>query len=495
MMKKDEQLSDSGFLHGESLVLYRQFKDITPLHESKGGFSRLFRAQRMGKWQVLKCLKPEFAQQDEYRALLQKEFEIGFHLDHPNIARTESLEEVEGLGICIVEEYVDGKSLRELMGVKDLSRNRIIGIMSQLADALEYLHQHQIVHRDLKPENILITAKGDYVKLIDFGLSDADSYTILKQPAGTRRYAAPEVFGSSSESNGIAADIYSFGKILEELNTQLPHPDALLKKIAARCTQRNPHDRYTSLSSISWNSPRTRYYIWALSILFLLFIIIMAYLWRGSSLGETPQSIASEKETAKEATKETAKETHDSVLADESLSKKTTDYSSKAVVSVTNESPAIRREKTEKDSLNSLEKFSTWMQSYMPNAVVGILDTMEYMVATADYNLPNVVINNSFQKVKQRIINDGDKKLKELFDNDDPNLPIAENNFILYYKRCMSRLLSSKEYKQHIEKVKKDMSHLPGRRQYIRDFERKRRKWDSIQKQQSQEHTPLSDKQ
>ena len=71
----DEQQSDSGFLHGESLVLSRQFKDISPLHESKGGFSRLFRAQRMGKWQVLKCLKPEFAQQAEYRALLQKEFE------------------------------------------------------------------------------------------------------------------------------------------------------------------------------------------------------------------------------------------------------------------------------------------------------------------------------------------------------------------------------------------------------------------------------------
>lgn len=120
---------------------------------------------------------------------------------------------------------------------------------------------------------------------------------------------------------------------------------------------------------------------------------------------------------------------------------------------------------------------------------------MEYMVATAHYNLPNVVIDNSFQKVKQRIINDGDKKLKELFDDEDPNLPIAENNFILYYQRCMSRLLASKEYKQHIEKVKKDMSHLPGRRQYIRDFERKRRKRDSIQKQQSQEHTPLSDNQ
>ena len=257
MMKKDERLSDSGFLHGESLVLSRQFKDITPLHESKGGFSRLFRAQRMGKWQVLKCLKPEFAQQDEYRALLQKEFEIGFHLDHPNIARTESLEEVEGLGVCIVEEYVDGKSLRELMESRNWTSSRIVHIMRQVADALEYLHQHQIVHRDLKPENILVTTQGDYVKLIDFGLSDAANYAILKQPAGTRSYAAPEVFSFPSEYNGIAADIYSYGKILEELNALLPRKSSHLEKIANICTQSSPSDRYATLNDIeSGTAPR-----------------------------------------------------------------------------------------------------------------------------------------------------------------------------------------------------------------------------------------------
>lgn len=284
----DEQQSDSGFLHGESLVLSRQFKDITPLHESKGGFSRLFRAQRMGKWQVLKCLKPEFAQQAEYRALLQKEFEIGFRLNHPNIVRTESLEEVEGLGVCIVEEYVDGKILRDLMESKKWTRNRIVGIMRQVADALEYLHQHQVVHRDLKPENILITAQGDYVKLIDFGLSDADNYAILKQPAGTRRYAAPEVFSSSSASNGIAADIYSFGKILEELNALLPYKSSRIEKIVKICTQPNPSDRYTTLNDINWDK-RSNYYKWETAAVIFFLLLVMAYLWWNGRRSDSPQ--------------------------------------------------------------------------------------------------------------------------------------------------------------------------------------------------------------
>lgn len=295
MMKKDEQFSDSGFLHGESLVLSRQFKDITPLHESKGGFSRLFRAQRMGKWQVLKCLKPEFAQQDEYRALLQKEFEIGFHLDHPNIARTESLEEVEGLGVCIVEEYVDGKSLRELMESRNWTSSRTVHIMRQVADALEYLHQHQIVHRDLKPENILVTTQGDYVKLIDFGLSDAANYAILKQPAGTRSYAAPEVFSFPSEYNGIAADIYSYGKILEELNALLPRKSSRLEKIANICTQSSPSDRYATLNDIEWDK-RNNYYKLGIAAAILLSLIVLAFLWfderQRDSKQESIQSMA-----------------------------------------------------------------------------------------------------------------------------------------------------------------------------------------------------------
>ena len=60
-------------------------------------------------------------------------------------------------------------------------------IARQLLLVMEYVHEQQIVHRDLKPANIMIARNGGTLKLIDFGLSDADSYTILKSPARYRR--------------------------------------------------------------------------------------------------------------------------------------------------------------------------------------------------------------------------------------------------------------------------------------------------------------------
>ena len=96
-------------------MLSSQFRDITLISESERGFSRVLRAQRMGKWHVLKCLKPQLADIPEYRSLLQKEFEIGYQLNHPNIVRTIGLEEVEGLGVCIVMEYVEGRTLKQFL--------------------------------------------------------------------------------------------------------------------------------------------------------------------------------------------------------------------------------------------------------------------------------------------------------------------------------------------------------------------------------------------
>jgi serine/threonine protein kinase len=83
-------------------------------------------------------------------------------------------------------------------------------------DAVEYIHRKGIVHRDLKPENIIITRNGEHVKLIDFGLADADQYAVLKQPAGTPKYMSPEQKerAEADERN----DIYSLGVIMEQMD-------------------------------------------------------------------------------------------------------------------------------------------------------------------------------------------------------------------------------------------------------------------------------------
>lgn len=94
----------------------------------------------------------------------------------------------------------------------------------------------------------MLTGNGGNVKLIDFGFSDADSYAVLKQPAGTWRYAAPE------QEAGLAvdarADIYALGVIMGEINGALPRKWARLWHVAARCTKADAALRYASAGEI-----------------------------------------------------------------------------------------------------------------------------------------------------------------------------------------------------------------------------------------------------
>ena len=178
------------------------------------GYSLLTKANRNGKWVMLKGLKAEYRRLDVYVKALRKEYDILSSLQHPNIISAESLEEVEGLGTCIVQEYVHGRNLREVLesGFSKESKQQIV---RELIDAVEYIHKKQVVHRDLKPSNIMLTDDGRHVKLIDFGLSDSEVYTFLKQPSGTEAYMSPEQKSLSvSDSRN---DIYSLGCIMERM--------------------------------------------------------------------------------------------------------------------------------------------------------------------------------------------------------------------------------------------------------------------------------------
>ena len=190
------------------------FSNISEVYVSKSGFSRLLSAVRYGKRYMLKCLKPDFAFTPVYRQALMKEFEIGLQLDHPNICRTISMEPVEELGECIVMEYVDGENLETAVTSGTFTEEKARKIAAQLLDAMEYMHAKQTVHRDIKPSNIMVTHRGGDVKLIDFGLSDSETFCVLKIPAGTRGYIAPEQLQPNAISSP-SADIYSFGKVLE----------------------------------------------------------------------------------------------------------------------------------------------------------------------------------------------------------------------------------------------------------------------------------------
>lgn len=206
-----------------------QFSDFTPIPCK--GFNLLCKAKRYGRWWVLKGLKEQYRQDENYKNLLHKEFDILISLQHSNIVSAYSMEEIPEMGTCIVMEWIDGITLEHWSGRKAEGED----IFLQLLDAVHYIHAKQIVHRDLKPSNIMITHNGNHVKLIDFGLSDTDDFTILKQPAGTPGYISPEQI--VSQQADIRNDIFSIGCILEKILPGKPYT-AIIKRCKVPIAQR-----------------------------------------------------------------------------------------------------------------------------------------------------------------------------------------------------------------------------------------------------------------
>ena len=245
----NNDISSSGFViqenNSEMISSFHSIKEI----ETKG-YSCLYTATKFGKKVILKGLKPEFKKERFYQDLLKKEFEISYSLDHPNIVKIIDFQNILNIGDCIVMEYVEGVTLREFVESQRIeeAQNRrdkrvYEKIFNELLDAMEYFHSKQIIHRDLKPDNILITNNGNNVKIIDFGLSDADDYVILKQAAGTRKYAAPEQLIPNNTID-CRADIYSLGIILKNNFPKSYH------KIAEKCAQQDKEKRFSSAGDI-----------------------------------------------------------------------------------------------------------------------------------------------------------------------------------------------------------------------------------------------------
>ena len=231
-------------------ALASTFTDIKEL-SVQGAMSTVYQGKKYGKWHIIKRIKPQFKDNPQYRELFMKEFDNGVQLDHPNIVRFEDKgEDAEGLWYTM--EYVDGRPLSDLIKTGELIKNERLtrSIITQLCDALTYVHKKQIVHRDLKPDNILVTYRGDNVKVLDFGLAYSDSYDDHLVKAGTPKYAAPEQMTKGNLVDQ-RADIYAVGMILLEMCTgslvdktasTVQNPN--FKLVISRATQADPDQRY-----------------------------------------------------------------------------------------------------------------------------------------------------------------------------------------------------------------------------------------------------------
>ena len=233
-------MNDSSFIISP---VSADFSDVWSEPEllSSKGHNAIYVATRFGRKYVLKALAEPYRESTPHIELLRKEFTIGVGVDHPNIVRLLDFGHMDSIGWYIQMEYIDGITLDQFLETNPpmAIRRRVI---EQFLGALSCLHERQIIHRDIKPSNILITRNGNTVKLIDFGVSDADDYVTFKQPAGSMAYIAPEQLEGKTIDN--RADIYAVGKIIALLFSHR------YKYIARRCTRTNPADRYSSCAQV-----------------------------------------------------------------------------------------------------------------------------------------------------------------------------------------------------------------------------------------------------
>lgn len=254
MAKVYDEEPASGFVRPDDILKTDRFTDFSTV--SNRGYSLLTRAKRHGRWWMMKGLKEQYRHDTVFRALLQKEYEITSQLQHPMVVSAFSLEEIGELGLCIVMEWVDGVTLKEWLAQGKHTKKQRRHVADMLLDVLAYVHSRQTQHRDLKPSNIMLTHDGQHLKLIDFGLSDTESHAILKAPAGTEGYMAPD--GPS--------DIYSLGCILREL-----HLGQLSCMVVQKCCA-PLRRRYTDIPTIQKDLHRC--WLWPRRLLIIAGLVI-----------------------------------------------------------------------------------------------------------------------------------------------------------------------------------------------------------------------------
>lgn len=200
----------------------------------RGGMAEVHEGNdlRLGRRVAVKILRPELARDPSFHQRFRREAHSAAALNHPNIVAVyDTGEDTLGSGATavtvpyIVMEYVDGMTLRQLLGSgRRLLPERALEITSGILAALDYSHRHGIVHRDIKPANVMLTKSGE-VKVMDFGIARAlaahgQTMTATSQVMGTAQYLSPEQ--ARGEVVDARSDLYSTGCVLFELLTDRP---------------------------------------------------------------------------------------------------------------------------------------------------------------------------------------------------------------------------------------------------------------------------------
>jgi len=215
---------ESTFEPGQQIDNYRIVRQL-----GSGGMGEVYLADdtRLNRQIALKLLPPKFTINPDRVRRFEREARAASALNHPNIVTIFEIGKSDSAHF-IVTEFVDGKTLRQLINEKPFRLSEALSVVIQVADALTGAHAAGIIHRDIKPENIMVRADG-YAKILDFGLakltelqttdSDLETPTLLQSSPGlvmgTVQYMSPEQ--ARGKNVGVRTDIWSLGVVLYEL--------------------------------------------------------------------------------------------------------------------------------------------------------------------------------------------------------------------------------------------------------------------------------------
>ena len=220
-----------------------------------GGMGEVYLAKdgQLGRKVAIKVLNERYETDGSNVERFIQEAKAASALNHPNILTIHEIGETAG-SHYIVSEFIDGKTLREIIASRRLNLSKVIDISIQIAGALSAAHAARIIHRDIKPENIIVRDDG-YVKVLDFGLAklmpQQPSFVGLEEETvrqnltaeglilGTVSYMSPEQ--AKGERVDERTDLFSLGIVIFEMVTgRTPFAGASMPEALANLIKTDP---------------------------------------------------------------------------------------------------------------------------------------------------------------------------------------------------------------------------------------------------------------